>query len=121
MGPFIVICAYLEFNIAKGTFIFLYQFWEHPTKLYKQVVIGLDYSITLSTHTVKILPSQIFQQTAPTPAKHSLQKTTAPHEFLIMATLCHLALAVMLATCFGHHAKLLHKSSHIPQCSHIMV
>lgn len=69
---------------------------------------------------MKIWPSQTFQQIAPTPAKHSLQ-ATATHEFLILATLYHLALAVMLATYPRHHAKLLHKSSHIPQCTHTMV
>lgn len=88
--------------------------------MYKQVAIGLDSSITLSTHKVKIFPFQIFQQTDPTPAKHSLQ-APAKYEFLIMAILCNLALAVMLVTYPGHHAKLLHKSSHIPQHPHTLV
>lgn len=113
MGLLIVTYAYLELNIAKRTFIFS-NFCEHPSKLYKQVAIGLDSSITLSTHKVKIFPFQIFQQTAPTPDKHSLQ-ATAKYEFLIMAILCNLALAVMLVTYPGHHAKLLNKSSQIPQ------
>lgn len=88
--------------------------------MYKQVAIGLNSSITLSTHKVKNFPFQIFQQAAPTPAKHSLQ-ATAKYGILIMATLCSLALAVMLATYPGYHAELLYKSSHIPQHPHTMV